>query len=316
MPGPFEADLWIALGHFYREAGSPDDGRVTFGMADLLDLMQQPRGGTTYRLIREGLDRIHAVRCLGYGPDEKAILGKNGKLREPPSVGFHLLDNFDAKDPSRVYVKLNEVICASMGQQGRNLDARLYFTLKTPTARRLYRVLDLRRYRPQRTHALTIPLAELAAEMPLRSTEPRLQKRNLADAHTALIAAGYLGAVSYEQVRRGEWLVTYTFPEIAADAPPVLTAATPAAAADDRVRRRVQELLELLRDHGSTAFYVQVARDLPDPVYDHLVGGVREMRSEGMALDRLRKVFTASARARLQREGARVSPMAPQRPTV
>ena len=301
LPGPFEQDLWVALGHLWRRGGSPEDGRTMFSMAELLDLMRQPRGGKTYRMVREGIVRLGSLTFVGYGPDDADIFGST----PVPDALWHLIDRADLKDPKRLVVHLGSYVCEAMDTRGRNLDASLYFALDSAVARRLYRYLDVRRYRPAKLYTLTIPLAELAAELPLRPAEPRLQKRNLADAHEELVAAGYLGAVTYEQVRRGEWLVTYTFPEIAADAPPVLTAATPAAAADDRVRRRVQELLELLRDHASVPFFVQVARDLPDPVYEHLVGGVREMRREGMALDRLRKVFTASARARLQHAGAR-----------
>jgi len=300
VPGPFESDLWVALHVFWRDAGSPPDGRVTLAMRDLLALMRRPRGGRQYELVRAGLERLLGVTI--YGVSDKEIIAKGDAPRGAADRGFHLLDNYDARDPARMYVRLNEAACAAMSEFGRNLDAAFYFSLDRPASRRLYRYIEYRSYRPGRVQSLTIPLHELAIELPLRPADAPNRKKNLRPAHAELSKRGYLKSVTYSKQGRA-WLVVYEL-RSAADAPPVLAGATAEAGADDRVRERVQELLTLLRDENSIPFYISVARGLPDAVYDHLVGGVREYRRDGTSLDVCRKMFTSAAKTRLATAGA------------
>lgn len=302
VPGPFESDLWVALHVFWRDAGSPSDGRVILSMRDLLTLMRRPRGGRQYTLVREGLERILGVTI--YGVPEKEIVAKGEAHRGVADRGFHLLDNYDARDPARMYVRLNEAACAAMNEFGRNLDAAFYFSLERPASRRLYRYIEYRSYRPGRVQSLTIPLHELAVELPLRPVDAPNRKKNLRPAHAELANRGYLSSIAYAKQGRA-WLVVYELSS-PTSVPPVLAPTTATAAGDDRVRKRVHELLVLLRDERSTAFYLDVARRLPDAVYDHLVGAVREGLRNGDTLDTARKIFTHTAKRRLVETGAGV----------
>lgn len=74
----------------------------------------------------------------------------------------------------------------------------------------------------------------------------------------------------------------------------------------DDLRELVDACLELLRDTHSTAFYVKCARVLGREPFLNILGGVRQMLSEGATLELARKTFTATARKRAQAMGKRL----------
>lgn len=292
LPGPWEADLYVALHALWNEQGRPADGRLRVRTLDLLQRMGKQRGGKQYDALAEGLGRLNAVRFYTRMVFTQAQSEGAPKKRQR-TRGFGLLDAFTADDGDGwTEVRLSAEMCATLTTQGRALDAGRYFRLDRPASRRLFRYLDRRRYRgavPQ--PELALDLAELAAELPIRSTTAAEQRKTLEPAHAELMRDGFLRAVHY--TGRGHTSrVHYTFSS---------SGAGPSAPEVGRtVGDRVEQLLGILRDPQSVGFYAEVAKGLPDAQFDHLVGSIREQVRDGMGLDTARKIFTAAARARMK----------------
>ena len=192
----------------------------------------------------------------------------------------------------------------------RLLNTAEYFALELPTAKRLYRYLDYRRWRgPERQPAVTVPLKQLAQELPIDREAPSHIRRTLDPAHAQLIERGFLAAAEYEETlmrgkKRPIISVMYRFAEPSLPPPPPADGAMPRhadhARDPDCIRATVAEILGLLRDEHSLGFYVKVARTLPEEALRNVIGGIRQSIREGVSLEVARKLFTATARKRAE----------------
>lgn len=333
LPGPFEADLYIALCQLYntqiaRERRA-EQRRVKSTYAELAQLMGRERGGTTYKSIRVALERLVGVEVRAVRTWRKGKYGARETI-------FHLLEKveFDygrAKSSSRpadgselpvlgLTITFSEELSESLAEGNlRVLDTARYFALETPTAKRLFRFLDQRRwFGNDIQYELVLSFEELVQRLPIERSAPSHVKRTLDPAHAGLIASGYLHAAEYEdrpipgRKRREPW-VRYRF----ADGPGAAVALSHAparangaeegapprhghtrdAGAED-IRDLVAEILGTLRDDRSVGFYAKVARVLPTEVVRGILAGVRQSLREGLDLDAARKVFTRTAQAR------------------
>ncbi len=331
LPGPMEADLYVALGQLYNSQVPKEERatrrviRTTIG--ELAAVTGRERGGTTYKAIRSGLERLQDVAI------RRVRTRADGQIRADEER-FHFFERVKYSHrrdgdtaATGVEVTLSEGLAESIvNGEYRLLNATAYFALETPTAKRLYRYLDYRRWRgdaPQATFEIT--LAQLAAELPVDRTSPSHIKRTLDPAHAQLVASGFLREAVYEGrpvagKKRSQVWVRYAFadapdPAVAAllPEPPTggLSPALPGpevARIDARedpeyVRDMVAEILGTLRDEHSTAFYLKVVRTLPEELLRHVLGSVRQSIRDGLALDVARKTFTASVRARAKAAG-------------
>jgi hypothetical protein len=222
-----------------------------------------------------------------------------------------------------VEVTLSDGLAESIANgEYRLLNATAYFALETPTAKRLYRYLDYRRWRGEdRQPTFSHHPRAAAAELPVDRTSPSHIKRTLDPAHAQLVACGFLREAVYEDRpsrgrsarrsgcgtrsairRRTRRPLSFPGP-----VPASLAGAAPKSA-DSRddpnyVRDMVAEILGTLRDDHSMAFYVKVVRTLPEELLRHVFGGVRQAIREGLPLEAARKTFTASARAQAKAAG-------------
>jgi plasmid replication initiation protein len=314
LPGPFDADVYVALGQLHN-AQIPREKRgelrtVQTTFRELASLMGRELGGTTYTAIRGGLDRLAdvAIQAVQTWREGETVAEEKR---------FHLLESVtyrhrrDGEEGGTVIVvRFAEEVAQSIAEgQFRLLDTAKYFTLDTPTAKRLYRFLDARRWRgADRQDVLTLPLKELAEHLPIDREAPSHIKRTLNPAHAALIADGYLATAEYQEVpvpdkKRPAILVRYEFatPEAreARKLPPGARLATADARTDpEYVRNMVAEIIGTLRDEHSMGFYVSVVRALPEEVLRNVLGGTRQAIREGLTIELARKTFTASAKAR------------------
>jgi hypothetical protein len=214
---------------------------------------------------------------------------------------------------------------AMASKQTRPLDTRVYYSLASPTSRRLYRYLDYRRYGGDggRTARSTVAfrLEQLAQELPIDRTHPSHIRQTLERAHDDLVAAGVVRSVVYEPRvpegrRRPEWFVAYRLadPDVVAlparPAPrsPVVAVADRAPATTDgfgpgRLAILVQDILEVLHAERSVAFYTKAAKALGQEATYNVLGGVKQSIREGVPIDVARKIFTVTARRRAEDVG-------------
>lgn len=308
LPGPFDADLYVALCQLYNALGRPEHRTIRVTFRELADLMGRGRGSNVYAAIAGGLHRlakvsIEAVETWREGETIAALktlhlLTAETRYRRDGEEGGTL-----------AVVRFSEDVAESIAAGNfRLLNAAEYFALELPTAKRLYRYLDYRRWRgTERLAEFTVPLTQLAQELPIDREAPSHIKRTLDPAHEHLVAQGLLASAEYQEVavpgkKRPAILVRYRFaspPAIAPERTGPTRAPAPAPGLNpDYVRDMVAEILGTLRDEHSLGFYVQVVKALPEDVLRNVLGGVRQSIREGLALDVARKTFTASVRAR------------------
>lgn len=309
VPGPFAADLYVALCQLYNAANRPDNRTVETTFRHLAALMHRPVGGGFFEAVTSSLVQLTDVTIVA------RHLWAEGERKARLKI-FHLLDSVEVDyiangmtETTVARVRFSEEVAESIANgHVRLLDTAAYFALETPTARRLFRYLDRRRWRgPERLSALCLPLHQLAAEIPIDRASPSHIKRTLDPAHVHLIERGFLSAATYEDRpvpgrKRGEIWVAYTFADPLTPAVPPAVA-PPAAPDAAYLRERVTEIVRMLDDEPSTAFYVKTVKALPEPMLRGLVGSIRQSITEGVPVEIARKMFTTSAKVRAKALG-------------
>ena len=269
VPGPFEADLYVAMCELYN-AQVPRERRgeirsVVTPSAPLARLMGREKGGSTYRAIDQGLDRLRDVeiravqtwrqgkvsaeettfgiiasvtRQYGRGSTGKNGGGATGKNADESGGTGKNAGGATGKNDAPVIglvVKWDPDFAAAIAEgQSRILDTARYFALPTPTARRLYRYLDQRRWLGKlRVNELVLPVSELVKRLPIERSAPSHVRRTLDPAHDALVKQGYLQLAEYVETprpgkKRRDLRVRYVF----AEAPPALPTSAVTLVAD------------------------------------------------------------------------------------
>lgn len=324
LPGPIGNDLWVALCTLYNEARGPDDRTVRTSLRELADLLDMPKGGNTWALLWTTLQALEEVRIEHKNTFKKADgtyartevtrlfdgLAREERLTAPTAA-------------ARVFeVRFSEAVARHLDENTkmyRLLDLRRYRQLQAPTARRLYRYLDQRRFRGSTPlNEFTVPLKELRDRLPLAGEAPSEVKRTLDSAHEEMARNGMLESATYRKTGKGRslevWEVAYVLPPYVrpGEAPlpagkeakgPAAEAPRPAEPDAEYLRETVNEILGLLKDDHSTAFYVKVVKTLSEEQVRGLIGYVRESLHDGADIELARRVFTQTAKIRAKNAG-------------
>src|SRR5215204_573227 len=213
-PGPLDQDVYLAvLELLERKGGMPADGKLRFSLYELVELLGWSRsgksGGKVYRDVRNSLERIGATRIKSenafYSKERDSYISdsfniwsvhlvsdrsREGEPRERHSLEFH-----------RIFIRNFQT------QYLKGLDADFYWSLHSPLARRLYRLID-----QQRRGKLTFQenLFTLREQIPLAEYPYASKiKEVLSRANEELTERGFISEVGYdgESIRnRAGWL--------------------------------------------------------------------------------------------------------------
>ena len=312
LPGPFDADLYVALCQIYNHQGRPDHRTIRVPFATLAQVMHRGQpGGGFYDALEKALHRLARVSVTA------AQTWKEGKQVTKIKT-FHIFSSAETvhrrdggQDGTEAVVRFSEEIAQSIAQGHiRVLDTQSYFALDTPTARRLYRYLDLRRWRGSECQAtMAIKLMQLKQELPILREAPSHIKRTLDAAHQELIDQGYLETADYEERpvqgrKRGEHWVRYRFnvPKLPDESADDAVGFLDSREDPTYVEERVRELIVLLRDPRSERFFYKASRTIPEERHLGLISELRnDLRQGRMNHESARKIYTSSAR-RIARE--------------
>jgi plasmid replication initiation protein len=313
VPGPFDADVYVAVMELWQRAGRPADRTVHVSVVELLELMDRPKGGTTYTAVESALHRlaearVTAVRTWRTGPvlsERKTFnLVNVTTRRHDPTTG----------DLTSAEIELSREIVESIeAGHVRYLDAGCYFALRTPTAKRLYRYLDYRRWRGRVSlDEVEISVDELRSELPIDQSVPSHVVRAVLGAAVELEDIGYLRYAAHQQHpvagrKRPAHAIRFAFAEREVETRPIVVGGSAASepvvrvasAVDvrDSVKALVPEIIRTLKDdERSHRFYVKVAQALPEEIVRSHLGVAREMLREEWPLDAVRKTFTKRCR--------------------
>jgi len=227
LPGTFDQDVYIELLHRYHEAGSPEDGVVTFTLHAFLRSIGRRVDGRTYEQLRSALTRLERTTLESSGVYIAASEGRplEGQFTILSAVAiarrrlaereqFTLFPVLAASEPGDARVTISPFIRANISAGHTvTLSSAQYQSLTNPVARRLYRLLEVAR--EEGVVTWRVPLAALAEQLPLTQRYPSHLQRVLQPAHEMLLAAGLLRDATFRQLNR-DWLVDYVLASRAA----------------------------------------------------------------------------------------------------
>jgi plasmid replication initiation protein len=220
LPGTFDQDVYIELLHRFHEAGSPEDGVVTFTLHAFLRSIGRRVDGRTYEQLRSALTRLERTTLESSGVYIAAGEGQPleaqftilsavaiARRRLAEREQFTLFPVLTASEPGDARVTITPFIRANIAAGHTvTLSAAHYMSLTNPVARRLYRLLEVAREEGMVTWR--VALTSLAAQLPLTQRYPSHLQRVLQPAHEMLLAAGLLRDATFRQLNR-DWLVDY-----------------------------------------------------------------------------------------------------------
>ncbi|MFN2635554.1 MAG: replication initiator protein A [Gemmatimonadaceae bacterium] len=227
LPGTFDQDVYIELLHRFHEAGSPEDGVVSFTLHAFLRSIGRRVDGRTYEQLRSALTRLERTTLESSGVYVAASEGQplEGRFTILSAVSiarrrlaereqFTLFPVLTASEPGDARVTIGSIIRSNIAAGHTvTLSAMHYQSLTNPVARRLYRLLEVAREEGMVTWR--VPLTSLAEQLPLTQRYPSHLQRVLQPAHEMLLAAGLLRDATFRQLNR-DWLVDYVLASRAA----------------------------------------------------------------------------------------------------
>jgi plasmid replication initiation protein len=220
LPGTFDQDVYVELLHRYHEAGSPEDGVISFTLHAFLRSIGRRVDGRTYEQLRSALTRLERTTLESSGvyvaaTEQQPLEGRFtilssvsiARRRLAEREQFTLFPVLTASEPGDARVTIGPVIRANIAAGHTvTLSASHYLSLTNPVARRLYRLLEVAREDGMVTWR--VPLASLAEQLPLTQRYPSHLQRVLQPAHEMLLTAGLLRDATFRQLNR-DWLVDY-----------------------------------------------------------------------------------------------------------
>ena len=220
LPGTFDQDVYVELMHRFHEAGEPADGAIQFTLHAFLRDMGRRVDGRTYEQLRGALGRLERTTLESQGAYEVAPSLERPELRFSVLTSavverrrtldreqLPLFPGITSGEPGVARVVLSSVIRENIAAEHVvTLSAPFYWSLGSPVARRLYRLLETARADDRLTWR--VALDELAQLIPLTQRYPSHLQRVLQPAHDMLIERGLLRAATIRQQQR-EWFVDY-----------------------------------------------------------------------------------------------------------
>lgn len=226
LPGPAEELLYLVLLQLTRESceGSAEVWPLTvhFSRSAVLERMGWSRTPKFYGALRDCFARLQAVSIQA----DHAFW--DARLKTPySSVGFAILDDYAIADEPKgrkgeanlplSWFRWNSTLHASFTAGNvRGLALDFVLSLDHPTARRLFRFLDMHRKaeKPPRRE-FSIGVMKLRDRLGMTGYKYVSKvKEKLSNAHEELIARGYLESVEYAKSKDGGELVLYHFGEV------------------------------------------------------------------------------------------------------
>jgi hypothetical protein len=204
LPGTFDQDTWVAVQTLVNlRGGMPTDGKLSFSLYELLEIMGRPDNGQNYKELRESLQRLSAT----YIYSENAFYSKD--IEKFETRGFNLWDVYFSQTVNRKLGRASEkhelefhsvVRRSFQAEYLKTLDKDFYYSLSSRFAKRLYRLIDRKR---QENLSWSVPLERLKQLLPLPVSYryPSKIKTVLKTAHGELRERGFLLETSYEKAK-------------------------------------------------------------------------------------------------------------------
>jgi hypothetical protein len=199
LPGRFDYDVYSAVLELLEiRGGIPESGALGFSLHELILLMDLEPSGRTYEEVKRSLRRIAATVL-----ESDNAFWSNGAQRHISDT-FRLWDvTFDAVTGKNGYGSRHRIEFGKLFKRSfeerylRGLDIEFYWGLASPVAKRLYRLVDLKR---AGAAVWGTDLFELQKQIPIGPYAYVSKiKEKLKAAHEELIERGFLSGVTYRE---------------------------------------------------------------------------------------------------------------------
>jgi plasmid replication initiation protein len=220
LPGTFDQDVYVEVCRRFVDSGMPPDGTIRFTLHAFLRSIGRRADGRTYEQLRSALVRLERTSLESTASYWNASAGSALNLRfslfQAVAIDrrrtldreqIPLFTSLAANEPGDARVTLAPTIRTNIAAGHVSMvSTAQYFSLSSPVARRLYRLLEVARAEGLLTWR--IPLTQLADRVPLTQRYPSHLRRVLQPAHEMLLSAGIVRDARFRQVGRC-WIADY-----------------------------------------------------------------------------------------------------------
>ena len=206
LPGRYDQDVYVALLQLIDNKGLPKDGWVSFSVYELVELMGKRHSGREYGQVRESLQRLATTsiesRNAFYHKGRKAYVTDTFSLLTEVKLSEYEGPAGERKDRNRVHLS-QYFVDSYNANYLKSIDVKFYWSLSSPIAKRLYRLIDKKR---GGRRAWEVELFSLRGRIPLSDYKYASKiKEKLAPAHEELISKGFLSRVGYRKADGAEY---------------------------------------------------------------------------------------------------------------
>jgi plasmid replication initiation protein len=214
LPGRYDQDVYVALMQLIDAKGLPADGWVSFSVYELVELMGKRHSGREYGQVRESLQRLATTSVESknafYHKGRKAYISDTFSLLTEVKLAEYEGIAGERKDRNRVHLS-QYFVDSYRANYLKHIDARFYWSLASPIAKRLYRLVDKKR---GGRRSWEVELFSLKSRIPLSDYRYASKiKEKLAPAHEELISKGFLSSVAYRKNDGGQEYAAYEITE-------------------------------------------------------------------------------------------------------
>jgi plasmid replication initiation protein len=214
LPGRFDQDVYVALLQMIDDKGLPEDGWLSFSLYELVELMGRKHSGRDYRQVRESLRRLATTSIESdnafYHRGRKEYISDTFSLLSEVKLSEYEDPKVERTDRNRVLLS-QYFVDSYKANYLKNIDVEFYWSLASPIAKRLYRLVDKKRNGRRLWEA---ELFLLKDRIPLSDYKYASKiKEKLDPAHEELRHKGFLEGVTYRKTADSAHLVCYEINE-------------------------------------------------------------------------------------------------------
>jgi plasmid replication initiation protein len=204
LPGPLDQDVFVAVMTVVsRRGGIPPDGRVSFTLYELLEILGKTHAGKNYDDLRDSLDRLSETSIYA----ENAFYSKEDEDFRSHRFRMWSVHFSRKKRKGRASehhtLRFDDILVRSYNASYlKSLDSDFYYGLRRPLARSLYKLVDVKR-KEALSWSVELEGLRLLLSMPESYRYPSAIKRQLEPAHRELVEKGFLSRADFEERGRG-----------------------------------------------------------------------------------------------------------------
>jgi len=301
--GPFDKKVFTTIQQILIRQLPIKENPVRIGsLYGIAKMMGITDCGKNKARIKESLIRIGSTTIYTENSFYLKSRGEFWRVEGKRGASFHLWDVYWRGDrlpngeiAECIYLHLHPPFVISLNDYYiKILDNRLYQSLKSPIAQRLYEVLSLKFYGLRDSSYVSFPYPELCQLLPItQQTYLSKAKQILRPAHKELVEKKFLEKVTW-RTSKGKWRILYYPGERALAELSNDHALGQAKATKEwwEVQAIVQDILEVTEDEKSRAFYMRVARNCPQEIIYRVLSEVKDEWHRGRVRKSKGALFT------------------------